>query len=125
MNDKNASFKIEKFRKARLKFLYPDHMFYKVKKGDTLSHIADKYRVSVRKLKSLNNLRSSLIRVGQRLRIRNSDYGDTDKNTHRVRKGESLYQIAKRYRTTVSELKRLNKLASDIIVSGSKLIIRN
>ena len=51
MNDKNASFKIEKFKKARLKFLYPDHMFYKVKKGDTLSHIADKYRVSVRKLK--------------------------------------------------------------------------
>ena len=89
MNDKNSSFKIEKFKKARLKFLYPDHMFYKVKKGDTLSHIADKYRVSVRKLKSLNNLRGSLIRVGQRLRIRNSDYGDT-KNTHRVRKGESL-----------------------------------
>ncbi|RZP22091.1 MAG: LysM peptidoglycan-binding domain-containing protein [Burkholderiaceae bacterium] len=124
MNDKNASFKIEKFRKARLKFLYPDHMFYKVKKGDTLSHIADKYRVSVRKLKSLNNLRGSLIKVGQRLRIRNSDYGDT-KNTHRVRKGESLYQIAKRYRTTVDELKRLNKLASDTIVSGSKLIIKN
>ena len=124
MNDKNASFKIEKFKKARLKFLYPDHMFYKVKKGDTLSHIADKYRVSVRKLKSLNNLRGSLIRVGQRLRIRNSDYGDT-KNTHRVRKGESLYQIAKRYRTTVGELKRLNKLASDTIVSGSKLIIKN
>ena len=125
MNDKNASFKIEKFRKARLKFLYPDHMFYKVKKGDTLSHIADKYRVSVRKLKSLNNLRGSLIRVGQRLRIRNSDYDGDTKNTHRVRRGESLYQIAKRYRTTVDELKRLNKLASDTIVSGSKLIIKN
>ncbi|MDA9688955.1 LysM peptidoglycan-binding domain-containing protein [Betaproteobacteria bacterium] len=124
MDDTNASFKIEKFEKARLKFLYPDHMFYKVKKGDTLSHIANKYRVSVRKLKNLNNLRGSLIRVGQRLRIRNSDYGDT-KNTHRVRKGESLYQIAKRYRTTVGELKRLNKLASDMIVSGSKLIIKN
>ena len=124
MNDKNASFKIEKFRKARLKFLYPDHLFYKVKKGDTLSHIADKYRVSVRKLKRLNNLRGSLIRVGQTLRIRNSHNGVT-KNTHRVRKGESLYQIAKRYRTTVDELKRLNKLASDTIVSGSKLIIKN
>ena len=124
MNDNNSSYKIEKFKKARLKFLYPDHMFYKVKKGDTLSHIADKYRVSVRKLKSLNNLRGSLIRVGQRLRIRNSDYGDI-KNTHRVRKGESLYQIAKRYRTTVGELKRLNKLVTDTIVSGSKLIIKN
>ena len=125
MNDKNASFKIEKFKKARLKFLYPDHMFYKVKKGDTLSHIADKYQVSVRKLKSLNNLRGSLIRVGQRLRIRNSDYDGDTKNTHRVRRGESLYQIAKRYRTTVDELKRLNKLGSDTIVSGSKLIIKN
>ena len=64
-------------------------MFYKVKKGDTLSHIADKYRVSVRKLKSLNNLRGSLIRVGQRLRIRNSDYGDTKTPIGCVK--ESLY----------------------------------
>ena len=58
------------------------------------------------------------------MRIRSADNGDT-KNTHRVRKGESLYQIAKRYRTTVGELKRLNKLATDTIVSGSKLIINN
>ena len=36
-----------------------------------------------------------------------------------------LYQIAKRYRTTVGELKRLNKLVTDTIVSGSKLIIKN
>ncbi len=126
MNRKSRSspVKIENFKRAKLKFLYPDHIFYKVKKGDTLSHIADRYRISVRKLKSLNNLRGTLIRAGQRLRVRNTDYAD-NKNTHKVRKGESLYQIARRYRTTVGELKRLNKLASDIILSGSNLIIRN
>ena len=120
----NAAIKIENFKKAKLKFLYPDHIFYKVKRGDTLSHIAKRYRISVRKLKRLNNLRGNLIRVGQRLRVRNSDYDNTT-NTHRVRKGESLYKIAKQYQTTVGELKRLNKLASDIIVSGTKLIIKN
>ena len=125
-NDKslNTSAKIENFNKAKLKFLYPDHIFYKVRKGDTLSHIATRYRISVKSLKRLNNLRGNLIRVGQRLRVRGGD-NLYNKNTHTVRKGESLYQIAKRYRTTVRELKRLNKLASDIIISGSNLIIRN
>lgn len=47
----------------------PDYIIYKVKKGDTLSGIAQKNRVTVSKLKQWNGLASSLIRPGQRLKI--------------------------------------------------------
>lgn len=43
--------------------------FYKVRRGDNLSEIADRYDISVKRLKSLNGMRGSLIRPGQRLRI--------------------------------------------------------
>ena len=42
---------------------------YKVKSGDSLSNIAIKYNTTVSKLKSLNGLKSDLIRVGQTLKI--------------------------------------------------------
>ena len=44
--------------------------YYKVKNGDTLSHIAARYGTSVTKIKKLNNLRSDFLRVGQSLRVR-------------------------------------------------------
>ena len=44
--------------------------YHTVKSGDTLSHLALKYKVSVRQIKSWNNLRSDLIQIGQKLRIR-------------------------------------------------------
>ncbi len=47
----------------------------------------------------------------------------TDANTYTVKKGDSLYLIAQRYNTTVSQLKRDNGLASDLILPGQKLII--
>lgn len=44
--------------------------YYKVRKGDTLGKIAQKFHTTVSRLKKLNNLRSDFIREGQRLRVR-------------------------------------------------------
>ena len=44
-------------------------VYYKVKSGDTLSHIAKKYHCSVKQLKSWNNLRGDRISIGQRLKV--------------------------------------------------------
>ena len=44
-------------------------VYYKVKSGDTLSHIAKKYHCTVKQLKSWNNLRSDRICIGQRLKV--------------------------------------------------------
>lgn len=45
-------------------------VYYRVKNGDTLSHIAKKYRTSVTNIKKLNGLRGDFLRVGQSLRIK-------------------------------------------------------
>ncbi|MEG2071296.1 MAG: LysM peptidoglycan-binding domain-containing protein, partial [Bacteroidales bacterium] len=45
-------------------------VYYKVRRGDTLSHIAIKYRTSVTKIKKLNGIRSDFINEGQRIRVR-------------------------------------------------------
>lgn len=44
-------------------------IYHKVKRGQTLSDVADKYGISVKKLKSWNHIRSSIIQPGQRLKI--------------------------------------------------------
>ena len=125
-NALDNSQRIESFKRANLKFLYPDKIFHKVKRGDTLSTIARKYRTTVKTLKRLNNIRGSLIRIGQQIRVRISspENQETKPNVHKVRRGESLYKIAKRYKTTVAELKRINKLGNDLIIAGTKLLIR-
>ena len=77
-------------------------------------------------LKRLNNIRGSLIRSGQQIRVRSSspENQKIKPNVHKVRRGESLYKIAKRYKTTVAELKRINKLGNDLIIAGKRIMIR-
>ncbi|MBP5205345.1 MAG: LysM peptidoglycan-binding domain-containing protein, partial [Bacteroidales bacterium] len=45
-------------------------VYYRVRKGDNLGRIAQKYHTTVSKIKKLNRLRSDFIREGQRLRVR-------------------------------------------------------
>ncbi|NIM02419.1 MAG: LysM peptidoglycan-binding domain-containing protein [Acidobacteria bacterium] len=94
---------------------------YVVQPGDSLSVIAETYGVSVRLLRELNGMsgRQSLIRVGQRLNL-----GDTDSSgVHVVRRGESLSTIARKYRMPISALRRLNGMAPNesLIVAGQRL----
>lgn len=63
--DKLAAAKAVKLAKASTS----SKRYYKVRRGDNLSVIADRYNMSVKRLKSLNGLRGSLIRPGQRLRV--------------------------------------------------------
>ena len=106
---------------------------YKVKKGDTLSKIAQKHGTSVEMLKRLNNLSSDAIREGQTLTIRNVGNPTTtvkaattashDKTTHTIRKGETLGTIAQKYKVSVGDLKKWNNLKNDKIIEGRKLVI--
>jgi murein DD-endopeptidase MepM/ murein hydrolase activator NlpD len=47
-----------------------NYQYYRVKSGDTLSHIAGRYHTTVSKLKVLNKLRSDFLSIGQRLRVK-------------------------------------------------------
>lgn len=94
--------------------------YYVVKKGDSLWSIAKKYNMTVDELKSINNLKSNLLSIGQRLKIKESN---DNQNIYIVKKGDTLYKIANMYGTTVDNLKALNNLKSNNLSIGQKLIV--
>ena len=94
---------------------------YVVQKGDTLYGLANKFGVSVDNLKSLNNLASNNLSIGQVLKIPSKVSNNTI--TYIVQKGDTLYGIARTYNTTVDEIKRLNNLTTNTLSLNQKLIL--
>lgn len=94
---------------------------YIVKQGDSLYSIANKYNTTVNDIKRLNNLSSNELSIGQRLKIPVISNND---NYYLVKKGDTLYSIARNNNITVLELKRLNNLTSNEIYEGQKLILK-
>lgn len=90
---------------------------YIVKKGDTLYSVAKKYNTSVDNLKSINNIITDSLSIGQVLKLPTT----ITESTHTVKKGDSLYAIAKEYNTSVDELKKLNNLTSNTLAIGQTL----
>ncbi len=100
-------------------------VYHIVKKGETLSEIASRYGVKVSDLVRWNGLKSSTIRVGQRLRVELSEEPlESRELVHVVRRGESLWSIARRYGVTVSDIKRWNNLRSDRLSPGQRLVLK-
>jgi len=104
----------------------PPTQWYRVRRGDSLSVVARRFRMKVGQLKDMNNLSSNLIRVGTRLRVRGGDEDHADDQIiwYRVRYGDSLGKIADRFGTSVSQLKRLNKLSTHLIFPGDRLRVK-
>jgi LysM repeat protein len=98
---------------------------YRVKRGDSLSTIANRHRISVAQLKAWNNLRSNTIRVGDVLVVvPTDDAGDAEglkQITYTVARGDVLGSIADRYGCRVSDLRRWNGLNGSTIRVGQKL----
>ena len=95
---------------------------YTVKSGDSLWSIANKYNTTVAELKRVNNLASDNLSIGQVL-ILPSESGSTGTNTYTVVSGDSLWSIARKYNTTVDNLKKLNNLTSNSLSIGQILIV--
>ncbi len=111
----------------------PQYLYHKVRPGETLGGIAQRYRTSVRAIQQANGLQGTQIRAGQTLRIPTRGYGQgpsivtaggATNRYHFVRAGESLWSIAQRYGVTVEALCRANKLkTSSTIHPGQRLVI--
>ena len=118
---------------------------YRVRRGDTLSGIAHKFRTRVSTLRRMNRLgRRSFIRIGQRLRVperrsaKRLQYEQTNPAVsrraasrtvavrHKVKRGENLSLIARKYRTSVASLRKLNRLNRRALIRvGQKLVVKN
>lgn len=100
--------------------------FHIVKEGDNLFKISQKYNTSLGELKKANSLETTVIRKGQKLRVRNFDKANNKDNLEvwTVSKGDTLYSISKKHGTTIDALKRLNGLTRNLIVIGQKLQLK-
>lgn len=106
---------------------------YKVKRGDTLSEIAEKFGVSTQMLKKWNGLKSDRIAYGKTLKIytssNTSSLGDyTTKNSsnvnyYKVKSGDTIGEIAEKYNVRISDIKNWNDLSSNKIIAGNTLKI--
>ncbi len=111
---------------------------YRVRRGDTLYSISQRFGITVEQLRQVNNLgRSSIIKPGDRLRVvsREETEGSISRPSgpssstkiikYRIRPGDTLEEIASRHRVEVSDLMRWNRLSSaDAILAGSTLRVR-
>ncbi len=105
-----------------------------VRRGETLSHIARRYGTTVNELRAANGwVNPRRLRVGQRLRIPGQDRAVSMSaeaatptwTVYRVRRGDSLWKISRRYGVTVRELQQWNGLGRQSkIVPGQTLRIR-
>jgi|TARA_B100002003_G_scaffold250001_1_gene287866 membrane-bound lytic murein transglycosylase D len=107
---------------------------YKVHRGDSLWKIARRYGSSIESIKKANNLTKTLIKPGMRLTIpaksdtrqtaKKSSQPTLTKQTHKVRRGDSLWKIAKKYRVQIAQLTKWNRINKKaLLMPGQKLVV--
>ena len=123
--------------------------YHKVRRGDNLGEISDKYGVTVAEVKKWNKIKGSNIVPGKSLKIIKNERVVTtvrkevkaDKNTvetsvasndsekpsdfYEVQKGDNLFSIAKKFNVSLEDLKRWNNLDDLNVEQGSKLALVN
>ena len=97
---------------------------YSVKSGDSLYSIARKFNTTVSDIVKLNNLTSNNLSINQILKIPSSNTNNsTNETTYIVKKGDSLYSIARKFNTTVDSIKNKNNLKTNTLSIGQVLRI--
>ncbi|MCP5464466.1 MAG: LysM peptidoglycan-binding domain-containing protein [Deltaproteobacteria bacterium] len=99
-----------------------------VKSGESLWAIAKRYNVSVTDLKNSNKLQNNSIKNGQRLKIptgSSKGVGRTASRTivHKVKSGETLWELAKRYKVSIGQIKKWNDLQGNALKLNQKITI--
>ena len=108
---------------------------YKVRQGDSLSRIAQLHGVDIDDLKRWNRLKGSRIQPGDHLTIRSTGPATSARKMgeeaapvassreYTIRRGESLWDVSRKFKVPVAELKRWNKLNQTAVRPGQRLVI--
>jgi membrane-bound lytic murein transglycosylase D len=114
-----------------------EKLVYKVRNGDVLGRIADRYNVRVSDLQKWNNMRGTVIRVGQNLVIYSSSgaaptasaepvikTASNGTKMYIVQPGDTLWDISRKLSgVSIEQIKELNSLSTNNISPGQELII--
>lgn len=101
-----------------------NYINYTVKPGDSLYSIGRQYDVSTQQLMDYNNLASTLLNIGQVLKIpTNTGNNQANYIEYTVKSGDNLYAIGRRYGYTAQELMNYNNLKSNLLSIGQTLRI--
>jgi membrane-bound lytic murein transglycosylase D len=117
--------------------------WYTVRPGDDLTHLARARGLTVAQLRAWNQLSTDAVLAGQRLRLSAPaaeavvavaptrparaaapERPEPQFSTHTVQPGDTLYNISRRFKVSVQELRRLNHLTSDDVKLGQKLVVQ-
>jgi membrane-bound lytic murein transglycosylase D len=95
-----------------------------VRRGDTLSELAVQYGVTVARIQAANSLRGTVIQLGQRLTIPAAESARVVQSAeHTVVAGDTLWEIARRYGSTIQAIEEANSLGDGPIVPGQRLAV--
>jgi len=100
---------------------------HKVKRGDTIAAIANKYGISSKLVMQFNNLRNHIIYPNQNLIIPvpRENYQRLNPRMYEVQRGDSLSTIAKKFNTTIVKLKQLNNKTDNVLFIGEQIVVSN
>ena len=104
-----------------------------IRKGETVGQIARKYSVSASAIRSINGMKNNNIRAGKTLLIpieakfskqlvKSRQTKNVIKSSHQVKKGDTLWDIAKRYNLSVSDLTAWNKISKSHTLTLNQII---
>ena len=97
------------------------YIIYTVQKGDSLWKISQRYKVPVNDITAFNNLSNINLKIGDELRIPITNM-ETEV-TYTVKRGDTLWSIAKDFEVSVDDIKNVNNLATNLLTVGQNLII--
>jgi LysM repeat protein len=99
---------------------------YTVKAGDTLTGIAERFGTTSKRLRDLNNLSSDVIQIGKVLKLpgaaKPAPAPETAAKTYKIKRGDSLSQIADRFGTTTRKLMNLNGITDANLIRIGQVI---
>lgn len=134
VTNKKVTKKAKHLSKVNSKKNHLETVSYRFKRGDNLYKIAKRYGIKVEEITALNNnLDPKNIKIGTVIKIPKrviakkeikNETPNEDLAIYRVKKGDTLYSISKRFSISQEDLKRLNKLKDEQLTVGYPLILK-